>query len=144
MDWSGQNTHGWKQAAGTYAVVEAGPAAEVAVLARAQHILVAAVVRLLVQDPVAPCHPDGVAGAEVLEGVRAVTGALVMAALEVTAFVEDDLMGVEGHRDIGASLAVPHRQRYIVTVHYTDRLEHSTCQALGELVTACHIPKEAL
>lgn len=63
----------------------------VGVLAGANDVLVAHVVRLLMGHPVTTAHTDGVAAVEVLEGVHAVTAALPVAALEVAALVEDNL-----------------------------------------------------
>lgn len=84
-------TYRGEHLAGADAVVEAHPGVEVGVLAGAQDILVAHVMRLLVGHPVAPAHADGVAAPDVPEGVHAVAAALPVAALEVAALVEDDL-----------------------------------------------------
>lgn len=84
-------TYGREHLAGADAVVEAHPTVVVGVLAGAQDVLVAHVVRLLVGHPLAAADTDGVAAVEVLEGVHAVAAALPVAALEVAAFVEDYL-----------------------------------------------------
>lgn len=73
------------------AVVEAHPVVIVRVLPTAQDVLIAHEVGLLVAHPVTSHDPDGVTAVEVVEGVGAVRGALVRAALEVAAFVEDNL-----------------------------------------------------
>lgn len=70
----------------------------VGVLAGTQDVLVAHVVRLLVGHPVAPADADGIAAADVPEGVHAVAAALPVAALEVAALVEDDLEKEERSR----------------------------------------------
>lgn len=77
--------------AGADAVVEAHPAVVVRVLARAEDVLVTHVVRLLIGHPVTAADTDGVTAVEVPEGLHAVAAALPVAALEVAAFVEDDL-----------------------------------------------------
>lgn len=84
-------TYGREHLAGADAVVEAHPVVVVGVLAGAHDVLVAHVVRLLVGHPVTAAHSDGVAAVEVLESVHTVTAALPVAALEVMAFIEDDL-----------------------------------------------------
>lgn len=84
-------THRWDHTAGADAVIEAGPALVIGVLALVQHVLVAGIVGLLVSHPAAAVHPDGVAAAEVALHVGAVAAALVVAALEVPVLVESDL-----------------------------------------------------
>lgn len=61
------------------------------VVARAEDVLVAHVVRLLVGHPVAAADTHGVAAVEVPEGVHAVTAALPVAAHVVSAFVKHNL-----------------------------------------------------
>lgn len=84
-------TYRGEHLAGADAVVEAHPAAVIRVLARAEDVLVAHVVRLLIGHPVTTADTDGVAAVEMPEGVHAVTAALPVAALEVAAFIEDYL-----------------------------------------------------
>lgn len=84
-------TYRGEHLAGADAVVEAHPAVVVWVLARAQDVLIAHVVRLLIGYPVTAHDADGITAVEVPEGVHAVTAALPGAALEVAAFVEDNL-----------------------------------------------------
>ena len=66
---------------------------KVRVLPTAQDVLITHVVGLLVGHPVTPHDPNGVAAAEVPEGVVAVLRALIKAPLEIAAFVKDDLSG---------------------------------------------------
>lgn len=84
-------TYRGEHLAGADAVVEAHPAVVVGVLAGAEDVLVAHVVRLLIGHPVTAADADGVTAVEMPEGVHAVAVALPVAALEVAAFVEDDL-----------------------------------------------------
>lgn len=63
----------------------------VGVLSPGQDVLVTSEVGLLVQNPAATLHLDGVAAAEVRLSVGAVAVALESAALEVSFLVEDDL-----------------------------------------------------
>lgn len=84
-------THRWHHAAGADAVVEAGPALVIGVLALVQHVLVSAIVGLLVGDPAAALHSYGVTAAEVVLHLRTVTAAFVVTTLEVPVFVEDNL-----------------------------------------------------
>ena len=95
-------SYGRDHLAGAQAVVEAHPVVELGVLSLVEHVLVAVEVGLLVGHPVAPHDAQGVAAPEVAEGVGAVPVALPGCALEVAAFVEDDLSGEEktrqGHR----------------------------------------------
>lgn len=88
-------THRWHHAAAADAVVEAGPALVVGVLALMQHVLVAAIVGLLVSHPAAALHSYRVAAAEVGLHLGAVTCALIVTTLEVPVFVEDYLRTVE-------------------------------------------------
>ena len=84
-------TYGGEHLAGTDAVVEAHPVVVVWVLALVQDVLVAVEVGLLVGHPVTAGHPDRVTGVEVPEGVSTIAVALIMTALEVVAFVKDNL-----------------------------------------------------
>lgn len=84
-------TYGSVHLAGADAVVETHPAVIIRILARAENVLVAHVVGLLVGHPVTTADTDGVAAVEVPVGVHAVTAALPVAALEVPTLVEDDL-----------------------------------------------------
>ncbi len=84
-------TYRGEHLAGADTVVEAHPGVVFGILAGAEDVLVTHVVRLLIGHPVTPTHTDGVTTVEVPEGVHAVTAALPVTALEVTAFVEDNL-----------------------------------------------------
>ena len=84
-------THGRHHATGADAVVEAGPALVVGVVALVQLVLVAVVVGLLVGHPAAALHLDGVAAADVAVHLGAVDTALIVTALEVLVLVKDDL-----------------------------------------------------
>lgn len=77
--------------AGADSVVEANPALVVGVLASGQDILVAHVVRSLVDHPRPALHPGGVTAAQVGVEVRAVAVTLIPATLEVLVLIEDDL-----------------------------------------------------
>lgn len=76
---------------GANGVTEAHPVLVVGVLSPGQDVLVTSEVGLLVQNPAATLHLDGVAAAEVRLSVGAVAVALESAALEVSFLVEDDL-----------------------------------------------------
>lgn len=78
-------------ATGPDSVVDAQPALVVRTLSGAQHILVAHVVRPLIDYPESCLHPDGVAAAEVPVQVAGVAVALIESTLEVFVLVEDDL-----------------------------------------------------
>lgn len=84
-------TYRGEHLAGTDAVVEAHPVAVVRVFSRAKDVLVTHVVRLLIGHPVSAADTDGVTTVEVPKGVHAVTAALPVTALEVAAFIEDNL-----------------------------------------------------
>lgn len=100
-------TYRGEHLAGADAIVEAHPRAVVGVLARAEDVLVAHVVRLLIGHPVTTAHTDGVTTVEVPEGVHAVTAALPVTALEVAALVEDYLEeGREKHSSVMLLVAV--------------------------------------
>ena len=77
--------------AGADAVVESHPALVVGEIALIQVVLIAHVVRPLVDHPAATLHLDGVAAAEVGVQVGAFSAALVRASLEVPILVECDL-----------------------------------------------------
>ena len=79
------------ETAGVDGVVVAVPALVLWVLAAGQHVLGAHVVGPLVHHPGPALHADGVAAAEVGAELGAVAAALVVAALEVSVLVEDDL-----------------------------------------------------
>lgn len=70
-------------AAGLNAVIEAHPLLVIRVVPMAENVLVASVVGMLIQQPAATLHLDGVAAAEVCAQVRSVGGALVASPLEV-------------------------------------------------------------
>lgn len=76
---------------GANGVTEAHPVLVVGVLSPGQDVLVTSEVGLLVQNPAATLHLDGVAAAEVRLSVGTVAVALESAALEVSFLVEDDL-----------------------------------------------------
>lgn len=84
-------THVREGPAGADGVVVAHPALVLGVLSSGQHILVASVVRSLIQHPTAALHPDGVAAAEVGVHVWAISVALIGATLEVLILIKDDL-----------------------------------------------------
>ena len=84
-------THRRNHTTGADAVVEAGPALEVGVVALVQHVLVAVEVGLLVGHPAAALHLDGVAAADVAVHLGAVVAALIVTALEVLVLVKDNL-----------------------------------------------------
>lgn len=86
-----EETHRWHHAAGADAVIEAGPALVVGVLALGQHILVTRVIGLLVGHPTATLNPYGVTAAEVALHLRTVIAALIVTALEVPVLVKDNL-----------------------------------------------------
>lgn len=79
--------------AGADSVVEAHPALEVGVLSSGQDVLVAHVVRPLVDHPGAALHPGRVAATQVGVEVGAVAVALIPAPLVALVLVEDDLEG---------------------------------------------------
>lgn len=81
----------WNHAAGANAVVDANHALVVGVLASAQEILVAQIVRSLVHHEAAALHPDGVAAVEVGVKVGTVADALMVPTLEISVLVEYDL-----------------------------------------------------
>lgn len=81
----------FEEAAGADGVIEAVPVLVVGVVAPHQDVLVARVVRSLVDDPGPPLHADGVASANVGAELGAVAAALVAVALEVLVLVEVDL-----------------------------------------------------
>lgn len=68
------------------------------VLALVQDVLVAIEVGLLVGHPVTAGHPDRVTGVEVPEGVGTIVVALIVAALEVVAFVKNYLWRTEMYK----------------------------------------------
>lgn len=84
-------THRWHHTAGADAVVEAGPALVVGVLALVQHVLVAGIIGLLVGHPTTALHSYWVTTAEVVLHLRIVTAALIVTTLEVPVFVENNL-----------------------------------------------------
>ena len=84
------------EAAGADGVVEAHPLLVVGVVAAPQEVLVALVVRALIQHPAAAVHADGITAAEVGLQVGVVAAALIVAALEAPVLVEGDLQGREG------------------------------------------------
>lgn len=86
-------THRWNHATGADAVVEARPALVVGILSFLQHVLVASVVGFFVGHPAAALHFYGVTAVEVVLHLGTVTAALIVAALEVSALVENDLGG---------------------------------------------------
>ena len=77
----------------------------VRVLSLVQDVLVAHKVWLLIGHPVTPSYTDGVAAVEVSKGVSTVAIALIVAALEVVAFVKDNLsrkwMNIQNVLDTG-------------------------------------------
>lgn len=78
-------------AAGLDAVIEADGVLVLGVLARGQEVLLAHEVGLVVHHERPALHPAGAALAQVRGDFRAVTDALVRAALEVSLLEEDDL-----------------------------------------------------
>lgn len=84
-------THVTDDAAGADVVVVPQPALVLGILSGAQHVLVAHVVRPLIDDPESTLHTDGVAVVEVPVQVTEVIVALVVATQEVLVLVEDDL-----------------------------------------------------
>lgn len=103
---SGWKTHRRHHAAGADAVVEARPALVIRVLALVQHVLVPAIVGLLVGDPAAALHSDGVTAAEVVLHLGTVTAALVVTTLEVPVFVEENLGTGALRRQSSATLSL--------------------------------------
>lgn len=87
-------THSWHHAAGADAVIEAGPALVVGVLALVQHVLVATIVGLLVGHPTTAVHFYRVTAGEVVLHLGTVTTALIVTTLEVLFLVEDNLQAV--------------------------------------------------
>ena len=57
-----------------------------------QHVLVAAIIRLLIGHPTATLHPYGVTATEVVVHLCTVTTALKMMSLKVPVLVEDYLL----------------------------------------------------
>ena len=100
-------THGGHHTTGADAIVEAGPALVVGVVALVQHVLVAVVVGLLVGHPAAALHLDGVAAADVAVHLGAVDAALIVAALEVLVLVKDDLED-KREMDVEVRISVSH------------------------------------
>ena len=78
-------------ATGFDAVVKAHPLLVVGILSGAHDVLVALVVGVLVEDPGAALHTDGVAAGEVGAQVSTVTVALIATALEILLLKECDL-----------------------------------------------------
>lgn len=78
-------------AAGLDAVIEADGVLVLGVLARGQEVLLAHEVGLVIHHERPALHPAGVALAQVRGDFRAVTDALVRAAVEVSLLEEDDL-----------------------------------------------------
>lgn len=91
IDGIGSVSYVFDSAAGFDAVVEAHPLLVIGVLAGAYDVLVALVVGMLVEDPGAARHTDGVAAGEVGAQVRTVTVALIATALEILLLKECDL-----------------------------------------------------
>ncbi len=89
--FSYEGTHVSYDPAGPDAVIVAHPALVVRVLAPGQDVLVAQVVGPLVQDPGTALHTNRVAAAEVDVELRTVTGALIIATLEVFVLIKHDL-----------------------------------------------------
>lgn len=83
----------FKETTGADGVVEAIPVLVVWVVAPHQDVLVAHVVRPLVDDPGPALHADGVAAANVGAELGAVAATFVAVALEVLVLVEVDLWG---------------------------------------------------
>lgn len=80
-----------EETTGADGVVEAVPVLVVGVVAPHQDVLVAHVVRPLVDDPGPALHADGVAAANVRAELGAVTATFIAVALEVLVLVEVDL-----------------------------------------------------
>lgn len=84
-------THRRNQATGTNAVVESSPVLEIRVFTLGEHVLVSSIVGLLVGHPASTFYSDGVAARKVGLHVSAVSGALIVTALEVFVFKESNL-----------------------------------------------------
>lgn len=80
-----------EESTGADGVVEAIPVLVVRVVAPHQDVLVAHVVRSLIDDPGPALHTDGVAATDVGAELRAVTATFIAVALEVLVLVEVDL-----------------------------------------------------
>lgn len=86
-----EGTHVSYEPAGSDAVIVAHPALVIRVLPPHQNVLVAQVVRPLIQNPGPTLHANRVTAAEVGVELRTVTVTLIVTTLEVFVFIKHDL-----------------------------------------------------